>query len=162
MKKITIFICSHKKVELPQHEYFLPVQAGAALHDCAHCLERPDAAAVAKRQFCNLAFLPEMTVDTVFLDRHLKHLRRRSTVDVATFGENILSPLFTGKPSDHAGFDGAEVRNDEFRTGSLNKRCSDKLRKRVRHILIEHFERVKVATAHEGASFSQILQLVLR
>ena len=32
MKKITIFICSHKKVELPQHEYFLPVQAGAALH----------------------------------------------------------------------------------------------------------------------------------
>ena len=33
MKKITIFICSHKKVELPQHEYFLPVQAGAALHE---------------------------------------------------------------------------------------------------------------------------------
>ncbi len=31
--KTTIFICAHKKVELPQHEYFLPIQAGAALHE---------------------------------------------------------------------------------------------------------------------------------
>ncbi len=31
--KTTIFICAHKKVDLPKHEFFLPVQAGAALHD---------------------------------------------------------------------------------------------------------------------------------
>lgn len=30
--KTTILICAHKAVALPQHEYFLPVQAGAALH----------------------------------------------------------------------------------------------------------------------------------
>lgn len=30
---IKIFICAHKEVPLPQHPYFLPIQAGAALHD---------------------------------------------------------------------------------------------------------------------------------
>lgn len=33
MSNIKIFICAHKKVELPTHPYFLPIQAGAALHD---------------------------------------------------------------------------------------------------------------------------------
>ena len=33
MSNIKIFICSHKEVTLPQHPYFLPIQAGAALHD---------------------------------------------------------------------------------------------------------------------------------
>lgn len=32
MNNIKIFICSHKEVELPKHPYFLPIQAGAALH----------------------------------------------------------------------------------------------------------------------------------
>ncbi len=33
MSNIKIFICAHKDVALPQHPYFLPIQAGAALHD---------------------------------------------------------------------------------------------------------------------------------
>lgn len=33
MKNISIFICAHKEVPLPQHPYFLPIQAGAAQHD---------------------------------------------------------------------------------------------------------------------------------
>ena len=33
MSNIKIFICAHKEVTLPQHPYFLPVQAGAALRD---------------------------------------------------------------------------------------------------------------------------------
>lgn len=32
MSNIKIFICAHRDVLLPQHPYFLPVQAGAALH----------------------------------------------------------------------------------------------------------------------------------
>ena len=32
MKTIKIFICAHKEVELPKHPFFLPIQAGAALH----------------------------------------------------------------------------------------------------------------------------------
>ena len=33
MSNIKIFICAHKEVVLPQHPYFLPIQAGAALHN---------------------------------------------------------------------------------------------------------------------------------
>ena len=33
MNNIKIFICAHKEVALPQHPYFLPIQAGAALHE---------------------------------------------------------------------------------------------------------------------------------
>jgi hypothetical protein len=33
MSNIKIFVCAHKEVPLPQHTYFLPIQAGAALHD---------------------------------------------------------------------------------------------------------------------------------
>ena len=33
MSNIKIFICAHKEVPLPQHSYFLPIQAGSALRD---------------------------------------------------------------------------------------------------------------------------------
>lgn len=33
MCNIKVFICAHKEVPLPQHPYFLPIQAGAALRD---------------------------------------------------------------------------------------------------------------------------------
>jgi hypothetical protein len=33
MSNVKIFICAHKEVSLPQHPYFLPVQAGASLHE---------------------------------------------------------------------------------------------------------------------------------
>lgn len=33
MSNIKIFICAHKEVQLPQHPYFLPIQAGADLHE---------------------------------------------------------------------------------------------------------------------------------
>lgn len=33
MSNIKVFICAHKEVPLPQHPFFLPIQAGAALHD---------------------------------------------------------------------------------------------------------------------------------
>lgn len=33
MSNIKIFICAHKEVQLPQHPYFLPIQAGASLRD---------------------------------------------------------------------------------------------------------------------------------
>ena len=33
MSNIKIIICAHKEVPLPQHPYFLPIQAGSALHE---------------------------------------------------------------------------------------------------------------------------------
>ena len=41
MSNIKIFICAHKEVALPQHPYFLPIQAGAALHESI-CGYQPD------------------------------------------------------------------------------------------------------------------------
>ena len=32
-KNVKVFICAHKEVALPSHPYFLPIQAGAALHE---------------------------------------------------------------------------------------------------------------------------------
>ncbi|MGN0282769.1 MAG: DUF4422 domain-containing protein [Prevotella sp.] len=34
MTDVKIMVCAHKRVKLPEHRYFLPVQAGTALHDC--------------------------------------------------------------------------------------------------------------------------------
>ncbi len=31
MKKTIVFICTHKEVKLPQHEFFMPIQAGAGI-----------------------------------------------------------------------------------------------------------------------------------
>ena len=36
MSNIKIFICAHKEVELPKHPFFLPIQAGAAIHKPIH------------------------------------------------------------------------------------------------------------------------------
>ncbi|MPN14915.1 hypothetical protein SDC9_162244 [bioreactor metagenome] len=80
-----------------------------------------------------------MAVDTMLLNRYFEHLRCRSAIDVTAFGKHVLTPLLTSKPCDHAGFDGAKIRNDELCTGSRYKRCADKLRERVRHVLVEHF-----------------------
>ena len=33
MANIKIMVCAHKKVALPKHDYFFPIQAGAAQHD---------------------------------------------------------------------------------------------------------------------------------
>ena len=33
MSNVKIFICAHKEVPLPQHPYFLPIQAGAVVHE---------------------------------------------------------------------------------------------------------------------------------
>jgi len=33
MENVKVFICAHKEVALPRHPYFLPIQAGAALHE---------------------------------------------------------------------------------------------------------------------------------
>ena len=57
MSNIKIFICAHKEVPLPQHPYFLPVQAGAALHD--HIAgyqpdDEGDSISIKNHHFCEL------------------------------------------------------------------------------------------------------------
>lgn len=57
MSNIKIFICAHKEVPLPQHPFFLPIQAGAALHD--HILsyqpdDEGDNISIKNPNFCEL------------------------------------------------------------------------------------------------------------
>ena len=40
----------------------------------AHCFESSDAALIPKRELCDLAFLPQMSVDAMFFDWHPEHL----------------------------------------------------------------------------------------
>ena len=85
--------------------------------ECAHCLQRTDRAAVSESKFGNLAFLPEMGVLSVLLNGYMKHLACGSTVNIAAGCEDLLPPLFTGKPCDHTGFDGGKVGYKEAVTG---------------------------------------------
>ena len=57
MSNIKIFICAHKEVPIPQHPYFLPVQAGAALHDIIPGYQPDDEGdniSVKNQHFCEL------------------------------------------------------------------------------------------------------------
>lgn len=57
MCNIKIFICAHKEVPLPQHLYFLPIQAGAALHNHIHGYQPDDEGeniSVKNPHFCEL------------------------------------------------------------------------------------------------------------
>ena len=57
MSNINIFICAHKEVSLPQHPYFLPIQAGAALHDHIPNYQPDDAGeniSIKNPHFCEL------------------------------------------------------------------------------------------------------------
>ena len=58
------------------------------------------------RKFRYLPFLPEMSIDAVFLDRYMKHLAGTGAVDILAPFKNIQPPILTGQPGDHAGFDG--------------------------------------------------------
>ena len=78
-----------------------------------HGLHRSDAALVSAGQLCDLALLPEISVDAVLYDRHVVHLGRRRAVDVAAIAEGLKPPLLAGDPADHAGLDGGEVRHHE-------------------------------------------------
>jgi hypothetical protein len=57
MSNIKIFVCAHKEVPLPQHPYFLPIQAGAALHDHIngyHPDDEGDNISIKNPHFCEL------------------------------------------------------------------------------------------------------------
>ena len=93
-----------------------------------HSFERTDRAAVAECQFRDLAFLTQVSVDTMLLDRNFEHLAGRGAVDIAAFGKYLLSPVLTGHPCDDAGLDCRKVGDNELVAVFRNKGCSYKLR----------------------------------
>ena len=80
---------------------------------CSHRLQRTDRPAVAQGQLRDLAFLPQMTVDTMFFHRNMEHLGGGGAVDVAAPGEHLLPPLLPGDPGDDPCLDCGEVGHEE-------------------------------------------------
>ena len=87
---------------------------GQAHVESAHCFEGTDAAAIAEGQLSDFAFLPEVAVLAVLLDRHTKHSTGAFAVDVTSFVEDLRTPGLTGKVAQNSRLDGTEVTDDEF------------------------------------------------
>ena len=95
-------------------------------------------------------------------DRHVEHLACAGAVDVAPLTEHIEPPLFSRHPCDDAGFNGAEVSDDEFATLVGDKGCADQFRKHIRDRIVQHLQRTIIARAHELPGLLQIPHVVLR
>lgn len=134
---------------------------GQAHLQSPHCFQGTDAAAIAESQFCNFAFLPQMTIDTVLFHGHFKHLTGRCAVNVAAVCKDILPPLFPGKPSQHSGLNGRKIRNNEFVTGFGDKGGADQLGQRIRHIFVQHLYGLKISVSNKGTGLRQIRQMIL-
>ena len=89
-----------------------------------HCSDR---AAVATCQFCDLTFLPQVSVDAVLDYWHAENLRSRGTVDVLAVCERLHSPRFTGKPCNDSCFNRREICHEEFVAGLWNKSSTNQL-----------------------------------
>ena len=135
---------------------------GQAHFNSAHCFKCADAAAVAQCQFCDFTFLTQVAVDTMLLDRHLKHLAGRSAVDIAALFKDLLSPALVCVPCDHTGLNSGKVCYKELCAISGNEGSADKLGEGVRDIFIQQFHGRKVAASDQRTSFGQIWKMVLR
>ena len=62
-----------------------------------HRLQSADAAAVAEGQFCDLAALAQVAIDTVLFHGYMKHGGRAGAVDIAIVPENLRAPFLPGQ-----------------------------------------------------------------
>ena len=128
----------------------------------AHCFQGSDWTSIAKRQLCDFPFLTQMSIDAVFLHRDLEHLRCRGAVDISAFGEDILTPFFTGKPCNDTGLNSRKVSHQKLCTFSGNKSSTNELGKGIWHVFIEKFHSFKVARAYQRASLCKVWKMILR
>ena len=109
-----------------------------------HGLHRADASAVAERQLCDLAALPEMPIDTVLYDRDTEHLRGRGAVDVSAVPECVKAPLLAAEPRNDAGLNRGEVRHDEMTALRGDKRCPHELAENLSRFSVHKLEGLKI------------------
>ena len=94
MSNIKIFVCAHKEVPLPQHPYFLPIQAGAALHEHTNGYQPDDEGdniSIKNPHFCELtchywAWKNLKNVDIVGLNHYRRYFD--FTIKWAQFSED--------------------------------------------------------------------------
>ena len=127
----------------------------------SHRFESSDRATIAEGEFSNFAFLPQVAIYAVLLNRDLEHLRCGGAVDVAAFLEDLLTPDFTGKPRQHSGLDCREVRDNKPISGLRHKGSADQLRECIWHIFVEKLHAFKVAATDKTTGLCEIRKMVL-
>ena len=113
-------------------------------------------------QFGDLAFLTQVTIDTMLLNGHTEHLAGRLTIDIAALSEQFHAPLFARKPCKHPGFNRAEIGHEECATFPGHKCCADQLGQHIRGRIIEQAHSIVITGADERPRLFQIGHFVLR
>ena len=108
---------------------------GHALALASHGVEGAHASAVAEGQDGDLAFLSELGVGAVLLDRDVEHLGGGLAVDVLAGPEGVEHPVFSCDPSEDSSLDGAEVANDEGLALRGHEGCADELGEGIAFLL---------------------------
>ena len=94
--------------------------------------------------------------------RHMEHLACRGAVNVTAALEHLQPPPLPRYPGDHPRLDCGKVRHDELPPILRNESRADELRERIRDILIEHGEGIKIPGFHQLPCLCQIRDMVLR
>ena len=123
-----------------------------------HCSDR---SAITTCQFCDLTFLPKVSVDAMLDYWHTENLRSRGTVDVFAVCERLHPPRFAGKPCNDSCFNRREICHEELITGLWHECRPNQLRERVRNVFIQQFYGFQVAGLHEFPSRFQVGEMVL-
>ncbi len=112
-------------------------------------------------QFSLFSFLPQMSIDAMFLYRHMEHLACRCAVNIAAILKNFEPPPLPGKPGNYPGLNGREIRYNELPAILRHKCRADKLGKGIRDIFIEHGKGFIITASHQCPCLYQIRYMVL-
>ena len=112
-------------------------------------------------QFGNLAFLAQVTIDTVLFYRHTEHLTGRLAIDIAALPEQFHAPFFARKPCKHPGLNRAEVGHEECAALPGYKGSADQLGQHIQGGIVEQAHSIVVTGADERPCLFQIGHLVL-
>ncbi len=156
-------VLRYMRIAAPPHIHQrLKLLLGQAHVQSAHCPQRSRAAAIAQCQLGNFPFLPEMRVLAMLLNRYTKHSAGALAVNITAIAENIYTPLFPGKVTEHAGLDRAEIANDEFVSRPRNERGPDQLRQHAGHTIVKGIQHLIVTGFHQFPRLLQVGEMVLR
>jgi hypothetical protein len=102
----------------------------------SHRFQGSDRSAVSEGEFCNLAFLAEVSIDPMLDYWHAEHLGSGGAVNVFSFRKYLGTPFFSGDVGEYPGFNGGVVADNKYVSRPWDEGGPDQLRERVRDIVI--------------------------
>lgn len=125
-----------------------------------HGFQGSDTALIAAGEHCDLAFLPQFTVDAMLVNGDTKHARGGLAVQIHSISEGLKSGGLTCKPGNHPCLDRREVGQHEPVLVSGDKRSADELGEGVGYRVVEQLDRINVSDTHEFSGLGQVGQVV--